>query len=111
MRRVQIQGDLISLPPGAVVVTRPSRFGNPYKVKPHGPYTLEESLARYGRDFRAGQLVSAPGRTPTTPAEARAKLAGAHALACRCPLDSPCHADILIAVIAELADVRMGGQS
>jgi hypothetical protein len=33
------------LPPGARSVARPTRFGNPYKVAPHGPYTLADSLA------------------------------------------------------------------
>ena len=46
-------------PPGAVVVARPTRWGNPFAF--------------------------------------RAALAG-HDLACWCPLDGPCHADVLLEI-------------
>ncbi len=100
-RRIQLhRGE--KLPPGAVSVARPTRFGNPYKVHPHGPYTLDEAIARYERDLLAGRLVSKPGRTPTTVAEVRGKLAGKN-LACYCAAGQHCHGDILLKVANESA--------
>ncbi len=87
----------VKLPPGAASVARPTRFGNPYKVKPYGPWTLAEALTLYERDLLAGVLVSKPGRTPTTVAEVRRRLAGRH-LACYCPAGQPCHGDILLRI-------------
>ncbi len=95
-RRIQQQRGK-KLAPGAVSVARPTRFGNPYKVRPHGPYTLDEALARYERDLLADGLVSKPGRPPTTMAEVRRKLAGKD-LACYCPAGQPCHGDLLLTI-------------
>jgi len=84
-------------PPGAVIVTRPTRWGNPYRVAPHGPYTAAEAAGLYRRDLLAGTLISAPGREPTTVAEVRRELAGRDLL-CTCPIGQPCHADVLLTV-------------
>jgi hypothetical protein len=73
-------------PPGAVVISRPSKWGNPYRVSDHG---LPEALALYRRHLRAHpELVEA----------ARRELAG-RTLACWCPPDRPCHGDILLEVV------------
>jgi Domain of unknown function (DUF4326) len=73
-------------PPGAVVISRPSRWGNPYRVSEHG---LPGALALYRRHLREHpELVEA----------ARRELAG-RTLACWCPLDRPCHGDILLEVV------------
>jgi hypothetical protein len=75
------------LPKGAVVVARPTKWGNPYRI---GKMTRAEAVAKYRRDFLAGKLkVSA--------ADVRRELAGCD-LACWCPLDGPCHADFLIEI-------------
>ena len=73
------------LPNGAIVVSRPTKWGNPHKM---GKLTRAQAVAAYRRDFLAGNLrVSA--------ADARSELRG-HDLACWCPLDGPCHADFLL---------------
>jgi hypothetical protein len=85
-----------NLPPHTRLVARPTRFGNPHKTHPHGPHTPAEAVTRYETDLHAGQLISAPGRTPTTITEVHA-LAGWD-LACYCPLDQACHADVLLRI-------------
>lgn len=75
------------LPAGAIVVSRPTKWGNPYRP---GKLSRAQAVACYRRDFMAGKLrVSAAG--------ARSQLRG-HDLACWCPLDGPCHADVLLKV-------------
>lgn len=80
-------------PEGAIVVARPSVWGNPYKV---GPYlTAADAVWLYRHDFDHGVLgVDVYYRI-------RDQLAG-HDLACWCPLEDadgnrvPCHADQLL---------------
>jgi hypothetical protein len=98
------------LPPGAKSVARPHKWGNPYKVAPHGPYTLAESIERYRCDLLAGRLV-------VTVEDARRELAGRD-LACWCKPGEPCHADVLIEVANSsqenelpVTDVAAGGTS
>jgi hypothetical protein len=67
---------------GAALVARPSRWGNPYRVGVDG--TATEVVAAYERWLRhqpqlLAQLPVLRGRR----------------LACYCPLDQPCHADVL----------------
>lgn len=75
------------MPEGAVYVGRPTRWGNPF---PHDGTAAgrAEVVAAY-RD-----LVDAD---PALQAAARRLLAGRD-LACWCPLDQPCHADVLLDV-------------
>ena len=70
-------------PPGAVVVARPSRWGNPYRVEPGR--TAAEAVALYRRwiEPRADAV--------------RAELTGRD-LCCWCRLDQPCHADVLLEI-------------
>jgi Domain of unknown function (DUF4326) len=73
-------------PPGAVVISRPSKWGNPYRVSEHG---LAEALVLYRRHLAEHpELVEA----------ARSELAG-KLLACWCPPERPCHGDILLEVV------------
>jgi hypothetical protein len=74
------------LAPDAVIVDRRSRWGNPYRVAEHG---RARALALYRWD-----LYSMPGLLD----EARRELAGRD-LACWCPLDEACHADVLLAAV------------
>lgn len=80
------------MPEGAVYVGRPSRWGNPFRVGTRpGEHTLETSLALYrihAADSRRGWDWLDPLRQAT-------------ALVCWCPLDVPCHADVLIELVAE----------
>jgi hypothetical protein len=89
--RVKVTGDLFhgQVPGGAVYVGRAapglrrSPYANPYPVKTYG---LDESLRLY-RSYAAGFDAAA----------LRRDLAG-HDLACWCPLDQPCHADVLLEI-------------
>jgi hypothetical protein len=98
-------------PPGAVVVARPSQWGN--------PFTLEEALRDWGlvsEDEAREAVVAAfrewlDGQRPGLYDERRAvllrdlpRLAG-HDLACWCSLDRPCHADVLLELANELLEL------
>jgi Domain of unknown function (DUF4326) len=91
-RRVKVTGDLFhgQVPAGAVYVGRAasglrrSPYANPFPVKTYG---LADSLRRY--------RLHAEGFDPVT---LRRDLAGKD-LACWCPLDQPCHADLLLKLI------------
>jgi uncharacterized protein DUF4326 len=72
-----------------VVVTRPTKWGNPH------PLALGRAAAvrRYQEDLMAGRLgVSVD--------DVKRELRGRD-LACYCPLDEPCHADVLLSVANE----------
>lgn len=73
-------------PAGTVVVARPSRWGNPWRVAQG--LTPAQAVARYR---------AAVGRDADRVAEIRRELAGRD-LACWCPLDQPCHADVLLEI-------------
>jgi hypothetical protein len=73
----------------AVVVSRPGRWGNPWKVGVEDA-TRQSAVARY----RAALLG---GRLNYKVKEVRAELAGKN-LACWCDLGMPCHADVLLEI-------------
>ena len=90
-------------PENCVIVSRPSRWGNPFVVgetqinADPGPYLVTPESAQECVDlFRT--LV-----TSNTPCyrdyrnEAR-RVLGGHDLACWCALDAPCHADVLLEI-------------
>ncbi len=77
------------LPPGTIIVARPGPWGNPFRVGDVGPdgavlTTHEEAVALYRR------LVTSP-----PPGHDYVELRSKD-LACWCPLDGPCHADVLL---------------
>ena len=74
------------LPSEVVVVTRPTKWGNPH------PLSLgrAEAVRRYRDDLLAGRLA-------ITVDDAERELRDRD-LACYCPLDEPCHADVLLEV-------------
>ena len=72
------------LPPNTVVVSRPSRWGNPLKVGALGVPDAETAVMRYRAWLTTGPCV--PDLTPL-----RAKN-----LACWCKPGTPCHADVLL---------------
>lgn len=103
-------------PEGAVVVARPSRWGNPFRLAeykqdhPRDAGFTERDWRRLAvDDFR--RMIEgrrpAPGRYPGAD-EIRDLLAG-HDLACWCPLDEPCHADVLLEVANGSPPVRRSG--
>jgi hypothetical protein len=72
------------LPSDAIVVTRPTKWGNPHPLE----LGRSEAVRRFREDLLAGRLA-------VTVADAITELRGRD-LACYCPLDEPCHADVLI---------------
>jgi len=72
------------MPENAVYVGRPSRFGNPFTEGDNGCTCRTCVTLRYER------LLGGDGI-----AEQFAELRGKD-LACWCPLDGPCHADMLL---------------
>ena len=94
--------------PDAVIVARPSKWGNPYKVVRSGyAWDLWRWHTFIGQSTsKSGQIRAAvdryreairSGTAEVTVDEIRAELAGRD-LACWCPLSSPCHADTLLAI-------------
>ena len=74
-------------PEGAIVVARPTKWGNPHRVGAEAP---AEAVERYRADLLAGRLR-------VTVDDVRRELRDRD-LACWCGLDRPCHADVLLAV-------------
>jgi hypothetical protein len=68
-------------PEGAVIVSRPSRWGNPFPIRPER--SAAEAVALY-RDWIASRVE-----------DVRIELAGRD-LCCWCPPHRPCHADVLL---------------
>lgn len=80
-------------PPGAVDVTRPSQWCNPYRVgRPWRDYRAATDAAEAVALFRA--LVAT---SPTFVELVRAELAGRD-LMCWCRPGAPCHADVLLEI-------------
>jgi Domain of unknown function (DUF4326) len=77
-------------PPGAVVVSRPTRWGNPFPVINGDRAT---AVTEY-RQWLTGHTPSS-GRLRRPTRDDIESLRG-HDLACWCPLDQPCHADVLV---------------
>lgn len=105
--------------PDAVVVARPGPWGNPYRVVrvgkttwhvQHGSWLQGTFHSRTGAEargeaVRAFRLMIEHDRAPWPLDMVRRELAGRD-LACWCPLDQPCHADVLL----ELANRRLHSQ-
>lgn len=95
------------MPPNTVKVDRSTKFGNPFAKHGDG-YPMDRATAV--ASFRSliekeGAWSPAPlpwpkGKIPaqwTTIEEVRAELRGKN-LACWCPLEQPCHADVLLEI-------------
>ena len=77
-------------PAGAVVVARPSKWGNPHPISDHTPQAHRASVDAYRDDLLAGRLgVSVD--------DVRRELAGKD-LCCWCAPELACHADVLLDV-------------
>lgn len=83
------------MPEGCVYVGRPTKWGNPFRVG------SEISLlpGRRVQDNRhaASLFLGFAPQNEKLVAAARAELRGKD-LACWCPLDQPCHADVLLEI-------------
>ena len=105
------------MPEGAIYVGRPTRWGNPFNIEWHGRDLAVETFRRSAQGgwnpFRLDHLSDAMydrmydahtrwyERLGGHPVDlARSELHG-HDLACWCPLDQPCHADVLLEIANE----------
>lgn len=79
------------LPANAVVVSRPSVWGNPFKI---GEKMLDGSVLTREK---AVELYEQWVRNRDWQRVIRRRLRGKD-LACWCPLDQPCHADVLLRI-------------
>jgi hypothetical protein len=85
-KRLRRKNFLEPIPSGAVLVARPSKFGNPFEIGQDG--TREEVLQKFA-DYLE--------RSPALVAEAKARLKGRD-LVCYCRLDLPCHGDVWLKI-------------
>ena len=105
-------------PEGAVVVARPSKWGNHWRVVPvkdnHFPFGDAADVTHASEDATLGRFERV-GRSPNTGAAywavqgyrrdltdelaalARSELKGKD-LGCWCPLSQPCHGDVLLEI-------------
>lgn len=86
-------------PAGAVVVARPSRWGNPWRVDASGGAAGRTAPTRAAAVAAFRHMIEGGERVAGYPSieQIRAQLAGRD-LACWCPLDQPCHADVLLEI-------------
>jgi hypothetical protein len=90
-------------PRHVVVVSRPSKWGNPFRVDSLGDRVTRADGSSWkvapgrARSFAVAQfgLALIDGELSFTIDDIRNDLAG-YDLACWCPLDQPCHADVLL---------------
>ena len=92
--------------PDAVIVARPSKWGNPYKVgEPGWNYyypdvkaSASDAVIMFELDLALGDGIWHERLYRyVTVNDVQAELAGRD-LACWCPLDEPCHADVLLEI-------------
>jgi hypothetical protein len=76
------------MPPNTVKVSRPTKWGNPFTVEQYG----REKAVQMFRDY-----IGHPNSPHGFQYEEIKQLRGKN-LACFCPLDKPCHADVLLAL-------------
>ena len=74
-------------PTGAVIVDRTTNWGNPYAVKDHGDCPPDLLVSLFRDYLRSDDGARMRAHLP----ELRGK-----DLVCWCPLDQPCHADVLL---------------
>jgi hypothetical protein len=72
------------MPPNTVYVGRPTQFGNPYSLE--GGWSREQVVEKYRERMKHANHEFI-----------RLELRGKN-LACWCPLNQPCHADVLLEI-------------
>lgn len=82
-----------------VVVGRPGKWGNPFVVGRDGDAAM--CVAKY----RQWLINTTPEAFAATLDRMRAQLGGKN-LACWCPLDRPCHADVLLELANGAVEAR-----
>lgn len=89
-------------PEGAVVVARPSVWGNPWRIRDGGrAYAVNMFRSQLGpciySDNDGGARLGLTWPYPPIESVIRQHLRGRD-LACWCSLDQPCHADVLLEI-------------
>lgn len=83
------------MPPNTVSVARPHKFGNPFVINKEGPLGRtaidNESAVGFFKAMLSDSELLSEAAYPMDFTELRGKN-----LACFCPLDKPCHADVLL---------------
>jgi hypothetical protein len=82
------------MPADTLKVDRTTRWGNPFTPAECG--SVAAAVAQHGRWMR-GEIAAPDGALPPSADAVQAGLRGHH-LACWCPLDGPCHAELLLAI-------------
>jgi hypothetical protein len=88
------------MPPNTVYVGRPSKWGNPFKIEDFKTEDFQDRVARAAAILKYEEVLD------------KALLVNPHYLdelkgkdlACWCPLDKPCHADVILRKLDELKD-------
>lgn len=84
------------LPSNTVVVARPSKWGNPFKVDPKGA-AFGFADCCHTRAEAVEKFMAGCDKSPLT--ETQCALLRGKNLACWCPLGEPCHADVLLEMV------------
>ncbi|MDV2474215.1 DUF4326 domain-containing protein [Rhodococcus zopfii] len=90
------------MPEGAMYVGRPTKWGNPYRVGDVNGFTgfdikdAMDAVSVYAAELDVLRMFQ-PESFARLVGEIRTELAGRD-LACWCPLDQPCHADVLLEI-------------
>jgi len=97
-RRVQLRRSKgWRMPDNTVKVDRSTRYGNPFRVGDPGIADVRASIKCFEQALRNGELTRGKVDSPFDPEHLRDALRGKN-LACWCPLDAPCHADVLLQI-------------
>lgn len=88
------------MPPNTIKVARPSTWGNPFRVGGIDHKTGENitDAAHAVRLFRERWFEGNDPSWKDIMREAAIEELRGHNLACWCPLDAPCHADVLLEI-------------
>ena len=89
-RKRRVSADI---PPGAIYVGRPTKWGNPWRVD--DSLSREEAVILYRMELVGAGRIEYHLSDQITPEIVRRELRGKD-LVCWCPLDGPCHADVLL---------------
>lgn len=102
VRMTRAQGGWRHLHPDAVIVDRTTRWANPWRIGEPGIENAEEAVRRFRSavlGFWSGGFFCKPQAHPESYIGKIIRdideLRGRD-LACWCPLDAPCHADVLL---------------
>ena len=89
-KRIQLKRtEGFRLPPNTVIISRPSKWGNPFRVS--------DGLTQQEAKEAFEQLMETGGVAYCNAENAKCQLRGKN-LACWCKIGTPCHADVLLKI-------------